>query len=219
MSRFLDTDAARSFYDRFGARQDTQAFYEDAALDLLVAGADLSQARRVFEFGCGTGRLAERVLSRELPPEARYWGCDISGTMIRLACGRLGSFGARATLWQNEGRPDFAAAGPFDRILATYVLDLLPPDTIAAFLAEAAAALTPGGLLAVAGLTPGETTLSAATSRLWSLVHRARPTLVGGCRPLRLVPFLESGPWRLRHRQVVSGWSVPSEVIIAERIR
>ncbi|MEJ2728573.1 MAG: hypothetical protein P8185_08685 [Deltaproteobacteria bacterium] len=45
----LTRSQARIFYDRFGKKQDTQAFYEDAALDDLIAHAE-----RVFEFGCSS---------------------------------------------------------------------------------------------------------------------------------------------------------------------
>ncbi len=47
-----------SCYDRFGRRQDPQGWYEDAALERLIALGRLAEARAVCEFGCGTGRLA-----------------------------------------------------------------------------------------------------------------------------------------------------------------
>ena len=54
--RTLDLEQARAFYDRFGARQDRQAFYEDA----------FERARGVPEFGCGTGRFAEVLVAERL---------------------------------------------------------------------------------------------------------------------------------------------------------
>ena len=85
----LDRGQVRAFYDRFGARQDAQAFYEDAALTELVLHADFEAAGRVYELGCGTGRFARRLLERHLPDGATYLGVDLSATMVELARGRL----------------------------------------------------------------------------------------------------------------------------------
>jgi hypothetical protein len=46
----------RRVYDRIGAKQDTQAFYEDVATRELIRHGDFASATAVFEFGCGTGR-------------------------------------------------------------------------------------------------------------------------------------------------------------------
>ena len=57
----LTRSQAKSFYGRFGKMQDTQAFYEDAALDDLIAHAAFGEAANNFELGCGTGRFALRL--------------------------------------------------------------------------------------------------------------------------------------------------------------
>ena len=85
----LSRDEARCFYDWLGARQDTQAFYEDRALADLVAHAAFEKARSVFEFGCGTGRFAADLLADVLLPDCVYHGIDISPRMIALAQRRL----------------------------------------------------------------------------------------------------------------------------------
>jgi hypothetical protein len=59
---------ARTFYDRFGSRQDWQAFYEDAAVERLLVAGRFDLASTVVEFGSGTGRLAERLLRTLLAP-------------------------------------------------------------------------------------------------------------------------------------------------------
>jgi len=88
-TRTLSPDHARRVYDRIGSLQDSQAFYEDRATDLLVQFGDFARARRVFEFGCGTGRFAARLLQQELPSDAVYHGVDLSPTMVRLAEERI----------------------------------------------------------------------------------------------------------------------------------
>ncbi len=235
MPRYLDTAALRRFYDRFAARQDAQAFYEDAAFYDMKAHADLKMGHRVFEFGCGTGRMAERLLANaegqpserlrcarastnRLPADVHYAACDISATMIALARKRLARFGDRVALWQSDGGFDFSRGGPpFDRVFVAYVLDLLPPERIAAFLDAAHASLRAGGLLCAIALTRGDSLASALVSGAWSAVHRLTPALVGGCRPLQLAPMLDPGRWHLRHHALVRSWAIPSEVVVAMR--
>lgn len=99
----LTRDEARRFYDRFGARQDSQAFYEDRALDALIRAGDFENARSVVEFGCGTGRLAARLLGELLPPSTTYVGFDLSATMVSLARERLRELGERVRVEPSDG--------------------------------------------------------------------------------------------------------------------
>jgi len=209
----------RRYYDRAGSFQDKQSFYEDVALDALVRHGDFAAAQSVFEFGCGTGRFAERLLADVLPPTARYVGIDISSTMLELARGRLARWAGRAEVRESVAGFDFSdLGGPFDRIVATYVFDLLSEEDIAAALAGCRATVKPGGLLCTAGLTRGTTAMSRLTSSAWSWIHARKPSLVGGCRPLELCDHLPKTDWRVIHREVVVGATVPSEVIVAEAI-
>lgn len=213
----LTSSEARAFYDRFGARQDRQAFYEDAAFERLIRWGDFGFARRVFELGCGTGRLASRLLSEELPPDARYVGVDLSSTMVSLARQRLAPFGERVRILETDGSLRFGfAGGSFDRFVATYVLDLLPERAIAAAVREARRLLSSGGRLCLAGLTRGQGPVSLLVSSLWTIAYRLRPRWVGGCRPVEVIAFLPVDDLAVLHREVVSSWGVPSEVLVAK---
>ena len=94
---------ASRFYDRFGAKQDAQAFYEDVALDDLIVHGDFKRVTSLFEFGCGTGRFASRLLARHLPSPATYYGIDISNTMIQIASRQITSYGDQAKVTLSEG--------------------------------------------------------------------------------------------------------------------
>jgi ubiquinone/menaquinone biosynthesis C-methylase UbiE len=216
MPPVLSHDEARAFYDRFGARQDKQAFYEDAALDRLIAHSRFEEAHAVFEFGCGTGRLAERLLERHLPGGAEYTGIDVSPTMVSLATERLTHWPARILLGDG-GMTVPAADGTFDRFVATYVLDLLSEVDGRALIAEAHRTLEPGGLLCVAGITHGRGALSAPIMALWGAIAGLAPRLVGGCRPQRADRLLLEESWRIDHHSVVTAWGVASEVLVAAR--
>ncbi len=218
MTRYLPPSDVRSFYDGFGTRQDRQGFYEDPALNALVDHSKLRGARSVFEFGCGTGRFAARLLGKVLPETARYAACDLSPGMIAIARGRLAKFGNRVTLWNSGPAPDFSPGNPpFDFIIATYVLDIMPPEAIKAMLDEAARCLEPAGQLGLISLTIGDTSLSRLTSTAWSAVFRLSPRLVGGCRPIDLWPILEDTGWTIEWHRILRAWTIPSEVVIATR--
>lgn len=217
----LSRPALRRIYDRVGRWQDTQSVYETPALDALVANAPFGTMHALFELGCGTGRLAARLLRNHLPSNARYVGVDLSATMTRHARHRLVPFSPRASVRHTDGRLRFPDPGnAFDGVLATYVLDLLPPNDIQTMLDEAHRLLRPDGRLCLAGLTHGQALVSRGASALWSAVHQIAPALVGGCRPLDSRPFLQAdGRWHVEHHDIVTGAGIPSEVVVARARR
>lgn len=214
----LSHAAARAVYDRIGQWQDTQRFYEDLATADLIAHADLWNARSVFEFGAGTGRLAARLLRDHLPPTAHYRGIDVSTTMVALARERVAPWGERALVERSEGSPRLEAAdGAFDRFVSTYVLDLLSTADIALVLEEAHRVLAADGLLCLTSATHGRTAIERAVMGVFGGLHALSPSLVGGCRAIDLESSLPAGGWRVVHRRVVSKWGIPSEVLVARR--
>ena len=218
MAPVLSTAQAKAFYDRFGARQDGQAFYEDAATDDLIAHADFAAARSVLEFGCGTGRFAGGLLARHLAADAAYLGIDVSTTMTELALARLAPWRGRVEVRTSSGSMNLDVPdGAHDRFVSNFVLDLLGEDDVRRLLAEAHRVLIPGGTLCLTGLTPGATVPARVVSRPWRIVHRLRPTLVGGCRPLNAVDYLGQDQWQLRHQRVVTRSAISSEIIVAAR--
>jgi ubiquinone/menaquinone biosynthesis C-methylase UbiE len=215
----LTHEEAREFYDRFGRRQDWQRFYEDSATATLVRHADFGRASSVVEFGCGTGRFAKSLLEEHLPADARYVGFDLSETMVDLSRRRLESFGERAEVHLTDGSPGLdLETGCFDRFVSNYVLDLLPVEEIRAVVLEARRVLRAGGLLGLVSLTHGCTGPSRALERAWVRLHRLRPSLVGGCRPISLREFLPAPAWRVAYHDVVTSFAVPSEIVVAERM-
>jgi len=218
--RTLTLEEAKAYYDRFGAKQDSQTFYEAPAVRAMVAHSDFDQATSVLEFGCGTGRLALELLTSRLPPAARYQGVDVSATMVQLAAARLAAFAPRATATLvSEEAAVPAADASIDRFVSTYVLDLLPDATTGQVLAEAHRALRPDGLLCLVGITQGVTSLSRIMMGLWQWVFARRPAWVGGCRPARLAAHLARDQWQMRFHTVVVAWGIASEVVVAAPVQ
>jgi ubiquinone/menaquinone biosynthesis C-methylase UbiE len=207
---------SRALFDRFGSRQDWQAFYEDAAVERLLVAGRFELASAVVEFGSGTGRLAERLLRALLPPHAAYVAFDSSTTMVTLARSRLCVFGDRASVALTDGTPQLPLpADCCDRFLATYVIDLLSRRDARDLIVEARRVLVTGGLLCLVSLTSGQGAISRAVEMLWMGIHRRQPQLLGGCRPVQLLEHI--GPqWHLRHYEDVRRFGVCSEVVVAE---
>ena len=216
--RMLTHQQATSFYNRLGAKQDWQAFFEAPATRDLMAHASFETAQSVFEFGCGTGAFAEQVLAHHLPQEATYLAVDSSATMVRLAQSRLERFGARVTVRQTDGSLQFTeGSGAFDHFVSTYVLDLLCVSDIAQLLAEAHRLLVAEGCLCLVSLTRGSTPTSRLITWIWARLHARSPWLVGGCRPLELRDGLREAGFHLDYAQVLSRFGIPSEVVVASR--
>jgi ubiquinone/menaquinone biosynthesis C-methylase UbiE len=215
----LTPEQAKAFYDRFGAKQDWQGFYENPARRDLIAHADFGSATSVYEFGCGTGDFAARLLAEHLPPRCSYTAIDISETMVRLARTHLEPWRDRARVDRSSGSMALEAAdGAFDRFVSTYVLDLLSDEDIRGLLAEAHRILSPGGRLCLAGLARGTGPIASLVTRMWETLHAWRPALVGGCRPIDLRDYLDPGRWTIEHRAIKTAFGIASEVMVARRL-
>jgi len=209
---------ARRVYDRVGEKLDALPFYEDRATDELAQCGSFCTARSVFEFGCGTGRFAVRLLRDHLPDTAHYRAVDQSATMVQVARASLEPFGERVEITQTDGKPPFdQPPESFDRFVSTFVFDLLSEEDIGLVLEQAHRILRPSGLLCLASLSTGSTPLSRLSARLWASVHRLRPTLVLGCRPIELTPLLSGSDWGITHHVRLTPLGLPAEVVVAER--
>lgn len=210
----LSLDQARWVYNRIGRIQDWQAFYEDAATNRLVANAGLAGGQIIFEFGCGTGRLAARLLGK-LPDSATYLGVDISPVMIDLAARRLAALSGRAQVVLVDGSLPLPADDRFaDRVFSTFVFDLLDPDYARAVLNDLRRILTPDGRLCIASLTSGERPFERAVSRTWLGLWRVAPQLVGGCRPITVSALL-GHDWQILHHSRVHRLGLVIDALIA----
>lgn len=213
--RVLGTSAAQAYYDRFGKKQNSQGFYEDPALNELITHAGFEDSQNVFEFGCGTGKFAARLLKNHLPSSALYHGIDISPVMIDLAKQRIETYVDRAHVVLTDSTRQFPLPdNSAHHVVSTYVLDLLSEAAILRFFEEAHRTLIPGGKVCLASLTQGVNLLSRIVSSLWMSIFRLNPAIVGGCRPIILDSFIDFQKWQVVYKKVVTPFAVPSEVLI-----
>ena len=210
----LTLKQARSVYDRIGRVQDWQAFYEDTTINRLVANADLAGGQNIFEFGCGTGRLAARLLAA-LPSSVNYLGVDISPVMVNLATSRLAAWTERAKVVLVDGSLPLPADDDFaDRVLSAFVFDLLDEAYARAVLDDLRRILKADGRLCLASLTYGERLLERAVSQGWTGIWRIAPQVLGGCRPISTTALL-AHDWNIEHHSRVHRWGVVMDVVIA----
>jgi len=218
--RTLTIEEARSYYDHFGIKQDSQSFYEAPALQALVENSQFDQATSIFEFGCGTGHFALELLTKHLPPTAKYRGIDISATMIQIASSRLAPHSQQATVaLATEGNALPANDNSVDRFVSSYVLDLLSNESAVKVINEAYRTLSPKGLLCLASLAKGVSPISHFTMSVWQRLFSMNPAWVGGCRPTELTDYLQADMWKVHYKKVILAWGIPSEVVVASPIK
>ena len=184
----------------------------------MLQHGDFAFAESVFEFGCGTGRFALRLFEEYLSNEAVYRGVDVSPKMVRLAQTRLASYSPRAEVILTEGEPPVGEpAESYDRFVSNYVFDLLSHEDIRTVLREAHRILRPNGLLCLSGISSGTGFVSRIVAGVVSWIQSLRPSLVGGCRPVDLLPFLPQSEWQVQHHSKVVAFGISSEVLVAKR--
>lgn len=185
----------------------------------MLRHGDFNHAASVLEFGCGTGRMAERLLSDCLPATSRYLGIDISETMIDLARKRLRP-SERSTVRVSDGSCTLLETdGSVDRVVSTYVLDLLSRGNIDLFLREAFRVLAYGGSLCLASLSHGQGVLGGSVSSIWIQVHALSPWIVGGCRPIDLRGSLSPSLWQFKCIQPYQGHHFTGRGRVQTRIK
>lgn len=209
---------AQQFYDSFGIKQDKQ-LYEESAIKDLIEHSHFSEAKNIVEFGCGTGKLAARLLNDNLPDDCQYLGLDISQTMVDLCMHNLKPYSESAKCLKIEGKPILNIADhTVDRFISTYVLDLLSDKDTRTLLNEAHRILLPDGYLCLTSLTYGVSFFSRFIITVWNSLFHLKPSIVGGCRPIELTKYLTNDKWDIIHKEIIVSYGVPSEVIIAKRI-
>jgi S-adenosylmethionine-diacylgycerolhomoserine-N-methlytransferase len=98
--------------------------------DRAISDLKLAPGARLVEVGCGTARNLVRIARRY--PEAKLFGVDASAEMLRTASHALARAGLSSEVRLAHGRAEalspamFGEAEPFDAILFSYSLSMIP---------------------------------------------------------------------------------------------
>ena len=164
----------------------------------VLGAADLGEARRVLDVGCGSGTLLDAAVAAG----AAAVGVDISSAMVEAARRRVPTATVVTADAQTVDLLVTAPGAPFDRVVSRFgVMFFAEPATAFANIRSATA---PGARLAFVCWREGETymfslALRALTARLAD--PPARPE-TGAAGPMGL-----ANPDRIREVLTVAGWS------------
>src|SRR5581483_10318974 len=146
-------------------------------------------------------------------------GVDLAGGVLRRAHVRLAA--------EPQGAPPLVRATAmrlplrdesFDRVVSTYVLDLLEEEDVLLALSEMRRVARSGALIVCAGLTSrGASPHARLVAHAYAITRRFQPLWTGGCRPLDLEPLARRAGLRVVTREVVEQKGRASEVVCLAR--
>ncbi len=178
----------------------------ESALEL----AAVRDNEKVLEIGVGPGTALERLASSN--PGGTTIGTDLCSGMLRRANQRVSpALQAPPPLCQCDARSLPFADHSFDLVFSSYMLDLLSASDIAIAIQEMRRVLKPSGRLLLLHLSLGNRWFD----RFWGLFYWLVPTLLGGCRPIRLTAYLPHAGFAVREARRITQRGVPTEVILA----
>lgn len=170
--------------------------------------AAISDGEDVLEVAVGTGLAFAGIL--EANPGGHTEGIDLTPAMLRRAQKRASRTGACNYNLSIADAYELPFAGEsFDVVVNNYMFDLLPEKDFVTVLEEFKRVLRPGGRLALVNMTHGMRWYNGAWTRLYAL----SPALLGGCRPVSLLPVVHQCGFRKTKRDYISQFTFPSEVV------
>jgi ubiquinone/menaquinone biosynthesis C-methylase UbiE len=184
---------------------------ERRARHACLDAAGVRDGERVLEVAVGTG-LAFRELVRRNPSGVTE-GVDLTEAMLARARPKVAALPGRHRLRVGDAHALDFPDESFDLVVNNYMFDLLPEADFAPVLAEFRRVLAPGGRLVLVNMAHGE----SRRTRLWELVYRLKPSLLGGCRGVALGPHLEAAGFHDVTRRFVAELGFPSEILTARR--
>ncbi|HZV02611.1 MAG TPA: NAD-binding protein [Planctomycetota bacterium] len=207
-----------NYYDELGDGVDRAERYQARAKARALALLDARPGMKILEIGVGTGALLSRVVQKTGDPRSVV-GLDLAGGVLRRAQVRLAAqpHGSPPLVRATTTRLPFADE-TFDRVLATYLLDLLEEEDVLLALSEMRRVSKQGALIVCAGLTKrGASPQARLVASLYSVTRRFQPLWTGGVRPIDLEPLARRAGLRVAAREVVEQKGRASEVVCLSR--
>ena len=172
--------------------------------------AAIRDGEDILEVAVGTGLTFEKIL--EANPSGQNEGVDLTAAMLERAEKRAAQTQLAGYNLQVGDAYDLPFDDDsFDVVVNNYMFDLLPEPDFPAVLEEFRRVLRPGGRLAMVNMTHGTRWYNG----VWSLLYRLDPALLGGCRSVSLLPFVQASGFRDTTREYMSQFTFPSEVVFA----
>lgn len=197
-------DKLAPVYDIWGALAETNA--RNRALEL----ANVSDGSAILEVAVGTGLTFSKLVKQNL--NGTNIGVDISTGMLEKAKARLKKVeNTNYTLETGSAFKLNVESHSIDTLINNYMFDLIAFKDMPDILKEFKRVLKDDGRLILVNMTQGE----AALSRVYDLIYRLSPTLMGGCRGVKLTDELIASGFKVETREYIQQMLFPSEVILA----
>lgn len=212
----LSTSQITSFYNLMGPALDIMSIVEDKPRQWALDKASLGSVKTILEIGSGTGRNADRVLT-DYPNIDSYTSLEVTPRMAKLTQMRLSEVHPSTQIEVRQENALTAEWPKVDCILTFYVLDIMESEDIAIFLKKAQRALHEGGRVVLVNITMPSTGLwSKVLMKTWQWIYNKAPLLLGGCRPIHLLEYMQD--WKTLEFTTMSVFGYTSEIVIVEPI-
>ena len=191
-------------YDLWGMLTETHA--RRKALEF----AKIRDGETILEVALGTGLTFQAILKAN--PSGKNVGVDLTPAMLEKARKRI----ERTVVTNYQMMIGDAYAldfpdGSFDLVMNNYMFDLLPEKDFPLVLRQFQRVLKPGGRLVLVNMTKGE----HFYQRIYETIYRINPAWLGGCRGVLLTSALQTVGFTDIHRETISQFGFPSEIISA----
>ena len=190
-------------YDLWALLTETKARNRCLELAAVQDGED------VLEVAVGTGLAFVEILKAN--PSGRNEGVDLTAAMLALAekkarRSRIENYRLQVGDAYRLKFPDDS----FDALINNYMFDLLPERDFRTVLEEFKRVLRPGGRLAMVNMTEGTRWYNG----VWGRLYQVSPALLGGCRPVSVLPLMRQCGYQQTTREYISQFTFPSEVVV-----
>ena len=203
----------KSLYNSLSAVYDIWGILaESRARKRAIELAEISNGQSILEVAVGTGLAFYEIVKRN--PDGINIGIDISEGMLKKAQKRMRKIkSANYELKIGSAFEIPYPDGSFDLLINNYMFDLISFDDMEKILIEFRRVLKKGGKLILVNMTMGE----KLGSRIYELIYRLSPKLIGGCRPVKMSDKLNATGFHVITREYHQQLLFPSEVILAEK--
>jgi len=189
-------------YDLWGMLTETKA--RKRCLDL----AQINNGEKILEVAVGTGSAFTEILKKNQSGQNN--GIDLTNEMLGRAKKKAEKLGLKNYhLTLGDAYHLAYDNNSFDLVFNNYMFDLLPERDFSLVLSEFKRVLRPGGRLLMANMTKSMHWYNS----IWEVVYGLSPSLLGGCRGVCLLPYIESTGFINTRREFISQMTFPTEII------
>lgn len=213
LSRSMDLEQTRKIYQKVAWFYDFWSWLtESKAINKVIDLADIRNGEKILEVACGTGVALEEILRAN--PEGENIGIDLSPHMLAKAKKRLSKYNQHHLTLQEVNIFDMDIdSQQFDLIINNFMIDLIPAEKFDEIIQIFFNLLKPGGRLVISTFAFG----TKRVNKVWPWVAEHFPSLLTGCRPVKIQPCLTEAGFRIQQSVEVSQNTFPSEVILANK--